>query len=55
MAHLGRGLQILGLIVLPLAMILQLRGLKLGQMLVATVAGFCLFYVGRIIEGYGRR
>jgi hypothetical protein len=49
----GRALQVLGLAALPLAIILQLgENVTLGQMLTMAVAGACLFWIGRIIEGY---
>lgn len=53
MRILGRFLQIVGLAVLPLAIVLQLAGLGLGDMLVMMVAGASSFYLGRIVEAYG--
>jgi hypothetical protein len=53
MHAIGRGLQKLGLIVLPLSIVLQLAGaIDVKQMLAILVAGVCLFYIGRIVEGY---
>ncbi len=55
MRSLGRLMQGLGLAVMPLSMVLQLVGtLKVGQMLVMALAGVCLFWIGRIVEGYAR-
>jgi hypothetical protein len=51
----GRGLQLLGLAVPPLAIVLQLsETISLGQMLTMLVGGVCLFGIGRIVEGYAR-
>jgi hypothetical protein len=53
MRSLGRNLQLLGLAILPLAMVLQLtNSISLGQMLIMTLAAVCLFGIGRIVEGY---
>jgi hypothetical protein len=55
MRVLGRGLQIVGLIVPPLAIVMQLaETISLGQMLTMLVAAACLFWIGRIVEGYAR-
>lgn len=55
MRQLTRGLQIVALIVLPLSMILQIAGsVSVGQMLLMMLAGFALFWIGRIAEGYLR-
>ena len=56
----GRLLQRIGLILPPIAIVLQLlpgdaaggTAISLGQMLVMLVAGVCCFFIGRIIEGY---
>jgi hypothetical protein len=54
MRQLARAMQIAALILLPLSMILQVaRAVTVGQMLIAMVAGFCLFWIGRILEGLG--
>lgn len=52
---LGRGLQLLALVALPLAMVMQVANrLSLGQMLLIMVAGAAAFWLGRIIESYSR-
>lgn len=52
---LGRSLQILGLILLPVSMVLQLQNtIGAGPMLMMMVFGATAFYMGRILEGYGR-
>jgi hypothetical protein len=49
-------MQIAALVLAPLAMLMQLSGgLDVKKMLVAAVAAFSLFYIGRIVEGYSRR
>ena len=50
-------LQILGLIVLPLSMLMQLsdmlgRRIGVAEMLIMLVAGVAAFLLGRMIEGY---
>jgi F0F1-type ATP synthase membrane subunit a len=56
MASLGRLLQIVGLVLPPLSIILQLQGaITLGQMLTMLVAAVSAFWIGRIVEGYARR
>jgi hypothetical protein len=53
MRSFGRLLQKVGLCLPPVAIVLQLAEvLSLGQMLIMTVASFCLFYNGRLAEGY---
>jgi hypothetical protein len=55
MRSFGRGMQILGLVVPPLAMVMQLSdAISLGQMLTILVAAVCCFGIGRIVEGYAR-
>ena len=55
MRGLGRGLQVLGLVLPPLAMVLQLgEAISLGQMLTMLLAAVCCFGIGRIVEGYSR-
>ena len=54
----GRGLQFLGLTILPLGIVLELAG-KLGrrgvaELLLIMVFGFAAFQLGRYLEGYGR-
>lgn len=52
---LGRGLQLLALVALPLAMILQVgEVLTVRQMLRVLVGGAAAFWLGRIIESYSR-
>jgi len=52
----GRLLQIVALVLPLLAILMQLSGgLDVKRMLVAAVAALALFYIGRIVEGYGRR
>jgi hypothetical protein len=56
MAQFGRLLQFAGLVLLPLGIVLQLGNVvSLGQMLAATVFGACLFWIGRLVEGYSRK
>jgi hypothetical protein len=53
MRLLGRVLQQLALLALPLTIPLQLAGvIDLRQMLAFMAAAVCLFYIGRIVEGY---
>ncbi|MEX2122154.1 MAG: hypothetical protein WD847_21420 [Pirellulales bacterium] len=53
MRTLGRSLEVLGLILPPLAIIFQLaERISLGQMLIMLVSAVCLFGIGRIVEGY---
>ena len=53
MRSLGRFLQLLALLALPVAMAVQLfGGLRPAQLLVALVFGAACFYLGRMIEGY---
>jgi hypothetical protein len=56
--YLGRGLQLFGLIILPLGIILELTGhlgrRGLAELLLIMVFGFAAFHLGRIIEGYAR-
>lgn len=50
----GRLLQHLGLLIPPLAIVLQLfKTIQVRQMLVMWVAAMCLFWIGRLLEGYG--
>lgn len=60
MRAVGRLLQHLGLILPPIAIVLQLlpgnapggTAISLKQMLVLLVAAVCAFLIGRILEGY---
>ena len=55
MRGVGRVMQIVGLLVPPLAIFMQLsEAISLGQMLTMLVASVCVFGIGRIIEGYSR-
>jgi hypothetical protein len=51
----GRNLQRLGLVLPPVAIVLQVFDrISLGQMLALLAFSVCLFGIGRILEGYGR-
>lgn len=57
---LGRLLQLLALVILPLSMFLQLtnslgRALYVSEMVIMLVFGVAAFGVGRVIEGYAAR
>jgi len=53
MRILGRSLQQLGLVSLPFSMFLNLVDvLDTKKMLIMALAGFALFWIGRIVEGY---
>lgn len=53
MRRIGRVCQMLALIGLPLSIPLQLANvIDLRQMLALMAAALCLFYIGRLIEGY---
>jgi hypothetical protein len=59
MRFFGRSLQMIGLVVLPLAMVLELskllgRGFGVSDMVIMLVAGAAAFLMGRILEGYAR-
>jgi hypothetical protein len=59
MRTVGRGLQILAMILLPLAMLLELtnmlgRSFGLSDMVIVLVFGVVAFLTGRLIEGYAR-
>ena len=58
MKSLGKLLQVGGLVVLPVAMLMELTGMlgdrALTQMLLMLVVGAVAFILGRLIEGYGR-
>ena len=56
MVVLGRLLQFSSLILLPVIMLAQLNGnIEVRDMLIFVVIGFSGFYLGRMLEGYGRR
>ena len=53
----GRLLQYVGLVSLPVAILLELskllgRSFGLSQMLIMLVFGFCSFQLGRYLEGF---
>ena len=58
---LGKAMQVAGLVILPVAMLMQLTGgiraptgsFTVSAMLIMMVAGVVLFLLGRIVEGYG--
>ncbi len=53
MRGLGRLLQLVGLILLPLAMLMQLGGqISAGKMLQFAIAGVCCFGIGYILMTY---
>jgi hypothetical protein len=62
MRELGRLLQKIGLVLPPIAIVLQLlpgnaRGgtaISLGQMLALLGTAVCCFLIGRILEGYAK-
>ena len=59
MRHVGRGLQILGLVVLPLSMVLELTNhlgrFYVSNMVTMLVFGAAAFTLGWFIESYARR
>jgi len=60
MGLIGYVLQLVGLITLPVAMLLEMggimgRSINLSQMLIALVFGVCAFQCGRFLEGYANR
>ena len=59
MKTLGRSLQIIGLVLLPLAMMMEVTGTLdrltgVSDMVMMLIAGAAAFYIGRIVEGYAR-
>ena len=53
MRRFGRLLQYVGLVLPPLAIVLQLQEMvSLGTMLSMLVIAVCAFWIGRILEGY---
>ncbi|GIW94300.1 MAG: hypothetical protein KatS3mg110_2341 [Pirellulaceae bacterium] len=59
MRVLGKCMQIGGLIILPVAMVMELshllgRRIGVADMLIMLLFGFSMFYIGRILEGYAR-
>jgi hypothetical protein len=59
MRKIGRGLQLLGLTILPLSMVLELSGtldrsFGVSHMVLMLVFGVAAFGIGRVVEGYAR-
>lgn len=60
LSRLGRGLQVAGLVLPPLAILQQLfvanpgRVSPVSPMLLMLGLAVCLFSIGRVIEGYAR-
>ena len=59
MRRLGRTLQIVGLVALPVGMLMELTGQLgraggLSQLLIVMVFGCAAFYLGRVLEGYAQ-
>jgi hypothetical protein len=55
MQALGKLLQLAGLTVPPITILMQLNdAIKASQMLMMLVASVCIFFIGRIIEGYAK-
>ena len=57
MKTLGKTLQVVALVILPLSMLLELTGVLgrsfgVSEMLIMLVFGGCAFIVGRLLEGY---
>lgn len=55
MRKFGRILQVASLALLPLSFPLQITGWlgsSVSPMLLMMIAAFCLFYIGRMLEGY---
>jgi hypothetical protein len=63
MSMLGKLLQVVGLVLLPVAMVMQLTsglraptgGVTVSVMLLMMVFGVALFMTGRLLEGHGQR
>ncbi len=53
--RLARGLQLIGLLLLPMAIVLQLQGMSLKGMLVMAAAGAGVFYFGYLVQQRVRR
>ena len=65
MQQLGKLLQLFGMIILPIAILMELSGgltrsgggvigFNVAQMLVMALFGVGAFYLGRILEGYSQ-
>jgi hypothetical protein len=63
MRTIGKLLQVVGLVLLPVSMVMQLTegmrapagGVTVSAMLLIMVFGAAVFTLGRIVEGYGQR
>jgi hypothetical protein len=56
MHRLGKLLQLVALLVLPLTIPLELAHvIDVRAMVGLMVGSLCLFYIGRLVEGYARR
>ena len=60
MRTVGKTLQIVALIILPLSMFLQLNGgltrvFGVSDMVKMLICGILLFFIGRLVEGYASR
>jgi hypothetical protein len=59
MRQIGKFLQVLGLVILPAAMLLELSGMLgrkgVSEMVIMLIFGAAAFGVGRLIEGYATR
>lgn len=60
MRALGKLMQLVGLVMLPLSMVMEMTGalprrLPIAAMLIMMVFGFAIFYAGRLVEGYAQR
>lgn len=53
--RLGRGLQFVGLVILPIAILFEVEGrLGLGQSLTLAAGGALVFYIGYVLHQGGR-
>jgi hypothetical protein len=53
--RLARALQLIGLLLLPMSMALQLHGMPLRSMLAMAAAGAGVFYLGYLLQERVRR
>lgn len=58
LAYVGRGLQILGLVILPIGVLMEVSGQLarngVAELLLILVFGYLAFQSGRYLEGYAR-
>jgi hypothetical protein len=55
MRSVGKAMQLMALTLAPIALFLQLaRRISVAQLLLMGLGLLCLFYIGRIIEGYSK-